>query len=126
MPFDDIVDQAAALAPAGKGPDVFIGPHDRLGELVAAGVAEPLDLKAVKASLRPVAVQAFTYGGQTYGLPYLTQGVALFYNRGLLGGASAPATGPTLRRWPPTSRRTIHRARATACRRPTPITASRC
>ena len=85
MPFDDIVDQAAALAPAGKGPDIFIGPHDRLGELVAAGVAEPLDLKAVKASLRPVAVQAFTYGGQTYGLPYLTQGVALFYNRGLLG-----------------------------------------
>jgi maltose-binding protein MalE len=97
MPFDDIVDQVAALAPAGKGPDVFIGPHDRLGELVAAGVAEPLDLAAVKASLRPVAVQAFTYGGQTYGLPYLTQGAALFYNRGLLGGASAPATWSDLK-----------------------------
>lgn len=92
MPFDDIVGQVAALAPAGKGPDIFIGAHDRLGELVPDGIIEPIDLGASAASFRPVAVDAFRYGGQTYGMPYLTQGAALFFNKDLVQGGAPPAT----------------------------------
>jgi arabinogalactan oligomer / maltooligosaccharide transport system substrate-binding protein len=97
MPFDDIVAQVMALAPAGKGPDIFIGAHDRLGQLVSSGVAEPVDLTDKKASLRPVSVDAFSYAGQTYGLPYLTQGAALFYNKGLVANGVPPATWSDLK-----------------------------
>jgi maltose-binding protein MalE len=97
MAFDDIVAQVASLAPGGLGPDIFVGAHDRLGELVPTGVAEPIDLGDKKASFRPVSVDAFTYGGQLYGLPYLTQGAALFYNRDLVAGGVAPATWSDLK-----------------------------
>jgi len=97
MPFDDIVAQVEALAATSKGPDIFIGAHDRLGDLVTSGVVEPLDLADKKASFRPVAVNAFSYGGQTYGLPYLTQGAALFYNKALVANGAPPATWSDLK-----------------------------
>jgi maltose-binding protein MalE len=97
MPFDDIVGQVAALAPADTGPDIFIAAHDRLGELVTAGVVEPLDLADKEASFRRVALDAFSYDGQLYGMPYLTQGSALIYNRGLLAGDAVPASWSELK-----------------------------
>jgi maltose-binding protein MalE len=97
MPFDDIVGRVAQLAQAGNGPDIFIGAHDRLGELVSTGAVEPLDLAQLRASFRQVAVNAFTYGGQVYGMPYLTQGAALFYNKSLLAGGVPPATWTDLK-----------------------------
>jgi maltose-binding protein MalE len=92
MPFDDVVSQVAALGPTGAGPDIFIAAHDRLGELVSAGVVEPLDLGDKRASFRQVALDAFSYGGELYGMPYLTQGPALIYNRATLGDGAVPAS----------------------------------
>ena len=76
--------------PAGEGPDIVIGAHDWLGELVANGVVEPLDLSGVADGFNPVAVEAFTYDGQTYGLPYAVENIALVRNTDLV--PEAPAT----------------------------------
>ena len=40
----DINDQLPIAAPAGEGPDIFIGPNDRLGGWVDSGLVAPIDL----------------------------------------------------------------------------------
>ncbi|MDH5292437.1 MAG: extracellular solute-binding protein, partial [Acidimicrobiia bacterium] len=67
--FGQIKDLATTAAPAGEGPDVFIGAHDWTGELVANGIVEPVDLSSVESNLDPQAIAAFTVDGTTYGLP---------------------------------------------------------
>ncbi len=69
LEFGQIREQLSLAAPAGDGPDIVIGAHDWLGELVSNGVLEPLDLSAIAGDFQDVAVDAFTYDGQTYGLP---------------------------------------------------------
>ena len=87
--FGDIRDQLTLTAPTGEGPDIIIGAHDWLGELVANGVVEPLDLSGIAEGFSPVAVQAFTYEGQTYGVPYAIENVALVRNTDLVPEAPA-------------------------------------
>ena len=50
----------------------------------------PLDISGVADGFNPVAVEAFTYDGQTYGLPYAVENIALFRNTDLV--PEAPAT----------------------------------
>jgi maltose-binding protein MalE len=90
LEFGQIRDQLTLAAPTGEGPDIIIGAHDWLGELVANGVVEPLDLSGVAEGFNPVALQAFTYEGQTYGLPYAVENIALVRNTDLV--PEAPAT----------------------------------
>jgi maltose-binding protein MalE len=90
VPFDEIRDNLSVQGPAGEGPDIIIGAHDWLGELVSNGVVEPLDLGPAAAEYSEVAVQAFTYDGQTYGLPYAIENIALIRNADLV--PEAPAT----------------------------------
>jgi arabinogalactan oligomer / maltooligosaccharide transport system substrate-binding protein len=90
VPFDEIRDNLSIQGPAGEGPDIIIGAHDWLGELVSNGVVEPLDLGAAAGDYSEVAVQAFTYDGQTYGLPYAIENIALIRNTDLV--PEAPAT----------------------------------
>ena len=77
-------------APRGQGPDVFIGANDWLGELVESGIVEPYDLTPIAGEFQEVAVQAMNYDGQTYGLPYATENIALYRNTDLV--PDAPAT----------------------------------
>ena len=90
LQFGDIRDQLTLTAPSGEGPDIIIGAHDWLGELVANGVVEPLDLAGVADGFEDVAIDGFTYDGQTYGLPYAIENVALVRNTDLV--PEAPAT----------------------------------
>lgn len=90
VPFDEIRDNLSVQGPAGEGPDIIIGAHDWLGELVSNGVVEPLDLGPAAADYSEVAVQAFTYDGQTYGLPYAIENIALIRNADLV--PETPAT----------------------------------
>jgi maltose-binding protein MalE len=90
VPFDEIRDNLSIQGPAGEGPDIIIGAHDWLGELVSNGVVEPVDLGPAAAEYSEVAVQAFTYDGQTYGLPYAIENIALIRNTDLV--PEAPAT----------------------------------
>jgi len=89
--FGDIRDRLGIAGPAGEGPDILIGAHDWLGQLVANGLLEPLDFMAdIKDQFVPVAVEAFSYGETIYGLPYATEAIALIYNKDLV--PEPPAT----------------------------------
>lgn len=83
--FSDMPGQLLTAGPAGEGPDILIGPHDKLGELIQNGLLEPIVLPtATIAAFNPSAITAFTWGGLLYGVPYSIENVALIYNKALL------------------------------------------
>lgn len=86
----DINDQMPIAAPAGEGPDIFIGPHDRLGGWVDSGLVAPIDLGDKASQFAQVALDGFTIGGQLYGMPYAIENMALIRNVDLV--PEAPAT----------------------------------
>ncbi|MCK5919326.1 MAG: extracellular solute-binding protein, partial [Methylococcales bacterium] len=88
--FGDIRDQMVIAAPAGEGPDVIIGAHDWLGQLVSSGLLAPLDLGDKTSAFTDVALTGCTYEGELYCMPYATENVAFFYNTDLV--PEAPAT----------------------------------
>ena len=74
--------QAAA---AGKGPDIWIWAHDRIGEWIAGGLLQPLSpSKKALADIDPLALKAFTVGGKTWGYPISIEAVSLIYNKDLV------------------------------------------
>ncbi len=81
--FGDIRSRAVQGNQTGDVPDLFIGAHDWLGELVTNGVVSPFDLGANASSFSDVSVQAITYDGKTYGVPYAVENVALLTNPAL-------------------------------------------
>jgi len=89
--FEDMRADFIAQVPTGEGPDITIGAHDWLGALVAAGVVDTIDLGDKADSIEQVAVEAMTYDGQLYALPYALEAVALVQNTDLVG-EDAPAT----------------------------------
>ncbi len=88
--FDDIRSRMITAAPAGEGPDIIIGAHDWLGQLVSAGVVAALDVAAVEGDFAPATIQAFNYEGSIYGLPYAIENIALVRNVELV--PDSPAT----------------------------------
>ena len=78
--FGSIRDDLKVAGPAGEGPDIIIGAHDWLGELVENGLLAEIDLGAAADQFLPAAVKAFTYDGALYGMPYATENVAFVYN----------------------------------------------
>lgn len=89
--FEDMRADFIAQVPTGEGPDITIGAHDWLGALVAAGVVDTIDLGDKADSIEQVAIEAMTYDGQLYALPYALEAVALVQNTALVG-EDAPAT----------------------------------
>jgi len=88
--IEEIDDRVGERAPLGEGPDIFISANDVLGGLVADGLVEPLDLTSVADDFAQGAIDAFTFGGLAYALPYATESVALIRNTDLV--PEAPAT----------------------------------
>jgi maltose-binding protein MalE len=88
--FGDIRDRLVVAGPTGEGPDIIIGAHDWLGELVTSGVVAPLDLSGVAGDFSEASISAFNFEGQTYGLPYAVENVALIRNTDLV--PDPPAT----------------------------------
>ena len=81
----DIRTPMITAAPAGEGPDIFIGVHDWLGALVESGLVTPIDLGAKQAEFVESALEAFTYtDGKLYGVPYATENLGFFYNTELV------------------------------------------
>lgn len=75
----------------GSGPDVTVGAHDWIGNLVQNGAIDPVQLSTEqKAGLAENALTAVTFNGQTYGVPYATENLALIRNTDL--APDAPAT----------------------------------
>lgn len=90
VPSDQIRDQLSKAGPAGQGPDIIVGAHDWLGELVSNGAVAPIDLGDAAGNYADVAIQAFTYEGKVYGLPYAIENIALIRNADLV--PTAPKT----------------------------------
>ncbi|MCP5097386.1 MAG: maltose ABC transporter substrate-binding protein [Chloroflexi bacterium] len=88
--FGDIRDLFTTAGPAGEGPDIIVGAHDWLGELVSNGLLAPLDLGDKAGDFAAAAVQAFTYDGELYGMPNATENVAFFINQDIV--PECPAT----------------------------------
>ena len=81
----DIRTPMITAAPAGEGPDIFIGVHDWLGALVESGLVAPIDLGAKSDLYVGSALEAFTYtDGKLYGVPYATENLGFFYNTELV------------------------------------------
>jgi arabinogalactan oligomer/maltooligosaccharide transport system substrate-binding protein len=75
----------------GSGPDVMIGAHDWIGNLVQNGAIDPVTLTdEQKAAFSDKAIQAVTFNGQIYGAPYAVENIALIRNTKL--APDAPAT----------------------------------
>jgi len=88
-----MLEQTQKLAldgPAGNGPDIFYQPHDRIGDIVLQGLAEPIDLGSVKDQYSETAINAVTFDGKYYGVPQVVETYGLFYNKDLV--AKAPKT----------------------------------
>ena len=88
--FGDIRDDFVTQVPTGKGPDIIVGAHDWLGKLVQNGVVAPLELGDKASDFQEVAINAMSYDGQIYGLPYSVENIALLRNVAL--APEAPAT----------------------------------
>ena len=84
LPFGDIRDNLAIVAPTGEGPDIIVGAHDWLGQLVTDGLIEPIDIEDPSLFLQS-GLDAFTWGGKYYGIPYAIESIGLFYNQDLAG-----------------------------------------
>lgn len=74
--------QAAA---AGKGPDVWCWPHDRIGEWISGGLIVPVTPdKKIKDEVDAKAWSAFTVGGKVWGYPLSVEAIGLIYNKALV------------------------------------------
>jgi len=70
---------------AGKGPDIWIWPHDRLGGWVKAGWLEPVvPGTEFRRDVVQIAWDAFTLNGQVWAYPIAVESVALIYNKDLV------------------------------------------
>jgi maltose-binding protein MalE len=81
--FASIEGEVIADAATGNGPDVFVGSHRWVGDLVADGVIAPIDLGGREGEFIRPGIDALTWAGQLYGVPYLSEAIALYYNTDL-------------------------------------------
>ncbi|MEN8238897.1 MAG: extracellular solute-binding protein [Actinomycetota bacterium] len=88
--FGSMKDEVSTKGPAGEGPDIFIGAHDWVGELATNGSIAPIDLGGRDGEFTATGLDALKWDGAQYGLPYVTEAVAVYYNTDLV--AEAPAT----------------------------------
>lgn len=79
---DDFLQQADSGAV-----DIVLGAHDWLGELVTNGVVAPIELGDKAGEFLDVAINAATYEGQTYLLPYAVENIAVLRNVDLVAEA---------------------------------------
>jgi maltose/maltodextrin transport system substrate-binding protein len=74
--------QAAA---SGKGPDLYVYAHDRVGEWAAAGILHALEPpRRLREDIDPLAWQGFTQRGRVWGWPLAIEAVTLIHNRALV------------------------------------------
>ena len=87
----DLQAQFVTASQAGTGPDLVMGAHDWIGNLVQNGAIDPIPMTdATKALFQKPGIQAVTFNGQIYGVPYAVENIALFRNTTL--APTAPAT----------------------------------
>lgn len=74
--------QAAA---AGKGPDLYIYAHDRIGEWIAGGLIHSVSPnRAMLQDIDPLAWRGYTHKGRLWGYPMSLEAITLIYNKALV------------------------------------------
>lgn len=79
-------------ATSGKGPDVFMSPHDKTIENQRAGLLLKLDDRVateLKKDVSDVAMKTVTVDGGIYGVPVSIETYVMFYNKKLVKGSPA-------------------------------------
>jgi arabinogalactan oligomer/maltooligosaccharide transport system substrate-binding protein len=87
VPYDAFADKISAAIPRGKGPDIFIFAHDRIGDWAESGVIEPIGFWAkeeVRKRFPEQALAALTYDDALYALPTAIKCTVLIYNKRLV------------------------------------------
>ncbi len=89
----DTTTQIALDGPAGVGPDIFVAPHDKLGELVNGGHVLPsVNAQELTNRVLGSCSTALTYNDTMYGYPVSAETYALFYNKNLISEDQVPTT----------------------------------
>jgi arabinogalactan oligomer/maltooligosaccharide transport system substrate-binding protein len=87
----DLQTNFVTASQSGSGPDIVVGAHDWIGNMVQNGAIDPVQLSAEqKAAFQDIAVKAVTFNGQLYGVPYAVENLALIRNTAL--APTAPQT----------------------------------
>lgn len=76
----------------GKGPDVFMSPHDKTLEGIQAGLFLELDptiVKQLNSEVSKVAMKTVTVDDKVYGVPVSIETNVMFYNKALVTGEPA-------------------------------------
>ncbi len=82
---EDAPGKFAQAAAAGKGPDVWCWPHDRMGEWAKSGLIVPVTPSAkLRGEIEDGAWKAFSYQGKTWGYPISVEAIGLIYNKALV------------------------------------------
>jgi arabinogalactan oligomer / maltooligosaccharide transport system substrate-binding protein len=82
---EDLQTVFVTASQAGKGPDLVMGAHDWIGNLVQNGAIDPLQLTDdTRAAFNELAIKGVTYNGQVYGIPYAIENIVLFRNTNLV------------------------------------------
>ena len=69
---------------AGNGPDMLVAAHDWIGNLVQNGAISPIQLPGSAAQdIAQIGLDAVTYDGQTYGVPYAVETLVMYANNDL-------------------------------------------
>lgn len=80
-------DKFQAAAQTGKGPDIMLWAHDRIGEWADAGLLKPLTISDdFQAGFIPMAWDAVTHNKQIWGYPLALEAVSLIYNKKYVTG----------------------------------------
>ena len=83
----NILNDFLLAAEAGKGPDIVIWAHDKVGEWADGGLIARVDPSSeYSRSLYPKAFQAVLHRGSMWGYPMALETVTLIYNKKLLVG----------------------------------------
>jgi maltose/maltodextrin transport system substrate-binding protein len=85
---EKITDNFPLAAQAGKGPDIVIWAHDKVGEWADGGIIAPIEVTAAyKQQFYPMAWDAVRHRRQLWGYPISLEAIGLIYNKKLVHGA---------------------------------------
>ena len=83
----NITDSFPTAAQSGKGPDIVIWAHDKVGEWADAGLISPIEVSSeTREKYFPQAWEAVTHKERIWGFPIGMETVTLIYNKKLLDG----------------------------------------
>jgi maltose/maltodextrin transport system substrate-binding protein len=85
---EKITDNFPIAAQAGKGPDILVWAHDKVGEWADGGLIAPVDVSSdFSKKFFSKSWQAVVHQGSYWGYPIALETVTLIYNKALLDGA---------------------------------------